>query len=104
MVRPVDVEMAVGALASANETRVDSGETAGLRRMRRRIVALLAEPRLRDLEQLLVGGAVRVVAVRAALDHRRMLPHERPALFGVAGVADLVDGAGDEELVVRRPM
>src|SRR5690242_10460251 len=57
-------------------------------------VALLAEVGDRGLLQLLVVRAVRGVAVQAALAHRRVLPEKRPALFGVAGVALLVDRGG----------
>src|SRR5690606_11753884 len=57
----------------------------------RRVVALLAQDRPGDLQQLVVIRSVRVVAVQAALAHRPVLPEERVALLGVAGVADVVD-------------
>src|SRR4029453_16743596 len=67
-------------------------------------VALLAEERHRRALQLEVIRAVRRVAVQAALAHRRMLPKERPALLGVAGVALLVDRRGGDQLGRRRPV
>src|SRR6185436_19613385 len=54
-------------------------------------VALLAQVRDLGLLQLEVVRAVRGVAVQAVLPHRRMLPQERAALLGMAGVALLVD-------------
>ena len=47
-------------------------------------------------------GAVGVVAVQAVLTDRRVLPEERAALLGVAGVAVLVDRGLQQHLVVRR--
>ena len=54
----MNVEVTVNALASAYESRINSGDSARLRRVRCRIVALLAEARLWNLEQLLVSSPV----------------------------------------------
>src|SRR5450759_218034 len=67
-----------------------------------RRMALLAEAGPRNLEHPFLVAAVRVVAGRAALDDRYMLPEERPALLSVATVAGFVHRAGEEHLVVRR--
>lgn len=50
-------------------------------------------------QQLVSIGAMRTVAIHAVLAHRGMLPEERPALFSVAGVADVVDGIGFQQLL-----
>src|SRR6266511_863252 len=54
-------------------------------------VTLLAESRLGDPQHVLVVRAVRIVAVGAALVDRRVHPEERAALFGMAGVAGVVE-------------
>ena len=54
-------------------------------------VALEAQPRARHFQRELVDRAMRIVTVQAILAHRRMLEQERSALFGVAGVAIVVD-------------
>ena len=54
-------------------------------------VALEAQPRARHFQRVLVDRAMRIVTVQAILAHRRMLEQERSALFGVAGVAIVVD-------------
>src|SRR5262245_49305838 len=55
-------------------------------------VTLLAETRPRDLEEEIVDGAVRIVAVQAVLAHGGMLPQERAPLLRMAFVAIVVDG------------
>src|SRR6266852_5075663 len=55
------------------------------------VVALLAQPRLGDLQHLLVVGPVWIVAVRAALEDGRVLPAEGPALPRMAAVAGIVE-------------
>src|SRR5215470_10313509 len=55
-------------------------------------VALLAQPRPRDLQQEVVDRTVRIMAVQAVLAHRGMLPQERAALFRMALVAIVVNG------------
>src|SRR5262249_9914354 len=54
------------------------------------VVAVLAHVGGALGEQAIVVGAVGVVAREAVLLHRRMPPDERPALFRVAGGAELV--------------
>src|SRR5689334_6104935 len=55
-------------------------------------VAFGAEPRPRDLEQIFVHGAVRLVTAVAVLAHRGVLEQERPAFLGVALVTSIIDG------------
>src|SRR5450755_1485814 len=55
-------------------------------------VALLAQTWPRYLQQEVVVGAVRIVAVQAALGHRRVLPQERSALLRMTLEASLIDG------------
>src|SRR5712691_9492137 len=55
------------------------------------VVALLAQPRLGDLQHLLVVGPVWIMAVRAALQDGRVLPEEGPALLRMAAVACIVE-------------
>ena len=95
MVGAVDLAVAVGAATVEDEAR--------LRRMRLRgvegfVVALLAKPGLRDLQQLLVVRSVRVVAVQAAFHHGSVLPEERATLFRMTGVANLVHRVALQEL------
>src|SRR5215467_4081873 len=55
------------------------------------VVALLAKVGTRGDEKHVVIRAVRLMAVRAALAHRGVLPQEGAALLRVAHVADVVD-------------
>src|SRR5581483_4625490 len=102
-VRTVDLAVAIEAGAAGNlvarrGARLQ-GELVACRTWSDRVlarvlavVALLAEPgRARRQERRQVG-AVRRVAVRAALDGRLVLPQIRAALVRVAGPAGLVDG------------
>ena len=57
----------------------------------RQVVALLAQVRTRTDEQLVVVGTMRLMTVHTALADRRVFPKERPPLFGVARVTDVVD-------------
>src|SRR5262249_52354940 len=52
-------------------------------------------------EELVVVGAVRLVAREAVLTHRRVLPQERPALLRVAREAEVVDRLGRDHLRLR---
>ena len=63
---------------------------------------LLAEERRAHLEQVVVHGAVRVVADRAVLLHRLVGAHERPALLHVARVAGVVDAVAHQRFLARR--
>jgi hypothetical protein len=62
-------------------------------------VTRLAEQRGAPRQHRPVNRAVRVVADRAILGHRRMLPDERAALLGVAAVAGLVQRAANQQAV-----
>src|ERR1041385_6482322 len=102
MVGAVQVHVTVHATLVVDEPgrrqvrRLGGGESV------RRRMALLAEPRPRDPEQLFLVAAVWIVAVGAVLHDGRVLVEERPALVGVAGEAGLIHRAGEEQLVVRR--
>src|SRR5712691_7076553 len=97
MVRPVDGGVAVRARAPEDELGRRAGERfvapavrgAGMDPLL--VVALLTQPRLGDLQHLLVVGPVRVVAVGAALQDGRVLPEEGPTLLRMAGVAGIVE-------------
>src|SRR6266508_430134 len=88
----VDDRVAVVARPPHQEFLGAAVPAVGSRRVLRLRVALLAEPRPRQLQQRLVVRAVRVVAVRAALDHRLVAPEEGPALLRVAREAGVVEG------------
>ena len=62
-----------------------------------RLMALLAKVRRPHLEKIGNGRAMRVVANRAVLLHRRVVPDVRPALLHVAGVAGFVDAVSDHQ-------
>ena len=68
------------------------------------VVALLTKIRTRPHEQLVMVGSMRLVTVDATLADRGVLPEERPPLFGMARVADVVDGIGDQQGTARRAM
>src|SRR5262245_31918368 len=68
----------------------------------RQVVALLTKVGTRPYEQLVVVRTMRLVTVDTTLANGRVLPEERPALFGVAGVADVVDGIGLQQRSRRR--
>jgi len=61
-------------------------------------VTLLTEPWFEDLKELFMVRAVGLVAVGAALRHRRMLPQEGTPLLWMAAIAVVIDGVGLEEL------
>src|SRR5262245_1422396 len=86
VVRPMDPGMTVGATSIEIP---DGVQDRRRRRMARRDVARVADPRHAHLEQLRVIGAVRLVAVRAVLHHRWMLEQEWPAPLRVAAHAIL---------------
>src|SRR5215467_3231066 len=67
-------------------------------------VALLAQPRPRDLQQEVVDRAVRIMAIQAVLSDRGMLPQERAALFRMAFVAIVVDCGLVQKCLVVGPM
>lgn len=91
--------MAVGTGTIEDEPRPGSlggGRMAGLH------VTLLTKPWLEDLEELFMVRAVGVVAVGAALHHRRVLPQEGAPFLRMAGIAVVIDGVALEELVGDR--
>src|SRR5687767_8841230 len=95
-VTAVDVGMAIHAAAAhraeqAGARGAAARQRGGLARMAGVAVALLAEERRPLLQQAGDGGAVRLVADRAVLLHRRVVVHERAALFHVAGETGLGD-------------
>src|SRR3972149_5312565 len=53
-------------------------------------MALLAQERAAYLQHAIFRSAVRIMTNRAILAHRRVLPQERTALFGVALIAGFV--------------
>ncbi len=61
-------------------------------------MTVLTQPRSTLLEQRRVGGTVWRVAAAAVVGDRAMFPKERAALFGMAGVAGLVDGVLHQQL------
>src|SRR3972149_6748820 len=68
------------------------GRQPGLGRVATFDVALLAEARQRELQHLFPDSAVRVMAVRAALEDRRGAPHEWAPPLVVALITVVVDG------------
>lgn len=87
--------MAVGTGTIEDEPRLGrlgGGRMAGLD------VTLLTKSWLEDLEERFMVRAVGVVAVRAALQHRRVLPQKGAPLLRVAGIAVVIDGVTLEEL------
>lgn len=60
-------------------------------------VALLAQPGCTRLQQGLVIGTVRHMAVGTVLANRRVFPQERPAFFRVAVVTRIVHGGGCQQ-------
>src|SRR5512132_2580015 len=99
MVRAVNGEVTVRALPVEHELEVRrQRRIPGDDRMSRALMALLTQPRPRDLEHLLVAAAVRIVAIRAVLRHWRVLPQKRPTLLGVAAEARLVRRAREQQL------
>jgi len=54
-------------------------------------MTFVAKPGHAHLEQTVIDGAVRLVAIGAIIRNRRMLMEKRPAPLGVAGVTVLVD-------------
>src|SRR5687767_5410478 len=63
----------------------------------RQVVALLTKVGTRPYQQLVMVGTMRLVTVDTTLADGRVFPEERPPLFGVAGVADVVDGIGVQQ-------
>src|SRR4051812_6100932 len=106
VVRAVDVGVAIHASAGEGDAYTarggavraagDAGDAAA---MAGRLVAGLTQERRTHLEEVVVHGAVRVVADGAVLLHRLVRTHERPALLHVAGVAGVVDVIAHQHLL-----
>lgn len=67
-------------------------------------MAALTEERCLADQKLGMIAAVRRMAIEAVLRDRRMLEHERPSLFRVAFVAELIDRIGLEQFVAEGAM
>ena len=91
--------MAVGAAAVEI---LDGAKRLRLCRVAARDMAGIANTRHARLQQLRVAGAVRLVAVRAVLHYRRVLPEERTAPFGVAAQTVFVGRALQQLLGIGR--
>ena len=62
------------------------------------LMALLAKEWRSGLQQVVAGGAVGRMAIRAVICDGAVFPQERAALFGMAGVAGLIDRCFDQQL------
>ena len=82
-----------GREVASREQIVGVAETSEL------VVALIAEKRSGRNEKPLVVRPVRVMAGKAVFDDRSVLPEERPALFSVALVTELIDAIGAQKWV-----
>src|SRR5574337_198707 len=96
-------------LVAVDTAPVDDESRSGLwivwsRRVPGLDVALLTEAGNPDLEEPLIGRAVRLVAVRTALNDGRMLPEKRPSFLGVAFITVLVNGILTKQHLRRGPM
>src|SRR3954470_14956668 len=98
MVRSVNVLVTVHARSTEHAVALVDGDgvvVVNARRMLGRDVTALTEHRHPHREHAVVGRSVRIVAGRAVLPHRCVLPQRRSAHLGVAAVAGLVDGGAD---------
>ena len=93
--------MAVGAAAVEI---LDGAKRLRLRWVAARVMAGIANARHARLQQLRIARAMRLVAVRAVLHHRRVLPEEGTAPFRVAAQAIFIGGALQQLLGIRRTM
>lgn len=66
------------------------------------VMALLAEFRRADLQQLRIDRAVRFVAIATVFQNRRVLPEKRTTALGVATVAILIQRALDQLFGIGR--
>ena len=89
----------VCAASVEEENRVSSPWSSGVARGD---MALRAESRIRNLKETIVNRSMRLMAVGAVLDDRRVFPEERPAPLRVARVAVLVDAGLLKHGWVRR--
>ena len=85
-----------GREVASREQIVRVAETSEL------VVALVAEKWSGRNEKPLMVRPVRVVTAEAVFDHWGVLPEERPALFGVTLVTELIDAIGAQQRVRHR--
>src|SRR5215469_13083703 len=95
MVGSMDVGVAVGAASIEVFDRV---KRLWLGRMAAAVMAGVTYARHPHLQELRVGGAMRLVTVRAILYDRWVFPEKRSAAFSVATQAVFICGALDELL------
>lgn len=95
----MDGGVAVGAAAVEV---LDGAKRLRLRGMPAAVMTGIAHAGHARLQQLRIAGAMWFVAVGAVFHDWGVLPHERPAPFGMAAQAVLVGGALDELLGIRR--
>ena len=101
MIRSVYVGVTIGAAAIEI---LDRTKRLWLGGVPAAVVARVAHPWHSNLQKLGVVRAVWFVAVRAILQHRRVLPEKGPASFAMAAEAIFVGRALDELLRIRRAM
>src|SRR5689334_9930365 len=104
VIRAVDVHVTRQAGLPQHELERGGIPPVRSRGVLRRHVTLLTQPRLRHLQHVLVIRAMRVVAVGAALDLRRVIPQEGPALLGVAPEAGVIERRLIQQRRGHRPM
>ena len=89
--------MNVGMTVGAPTVEVlDRAKWLRLGRVAAAVMAGVAHARHAHLQQLRIVAAVRLMAVGAVFEDRRVFPQERAAAFGVAAKAVLVGVALDE--------
>lgn len=93
--------MTIGAAPVEDEPGIDVSRGAGMSRMH---VTLGAQPGVSYLEQPVIYGTVRLVAVGAILDDRGMLPKERTASLRMTRVAIFIDACLLELGRIRSPV
>lgn len=96
-------------LVAVGTTSVDDKPRSGCRivwigRVSGLDVTLLTEARNPDLQEPCIGGAVRLMAVRTALNDGRMLPQKRSPFLGMTRVAVLIDGVFAKHSLCRSPV
>ena len=99
MIGSVDVGVAVGA---ATVEVLDGTQGLRLSGVAAAVVAIVAHARHAHFQQLRIVAAVRFVAIGAVFEHRRVLPEEGTAAFGVTAQAVLINGALNKLAGIRR--
>ena len=84
----MDLAVTVGAAAVEEEPGIAIPRGAGMLRV---YVTLSAKSRIRDFQQPVVYRAVRLMAIGAIFNDRRMFPEKRPAPFRMTGITVLVN-------------